>query len=63
MNKVQVFYKNILAGELEKTGDENFIFCYDEKYLNSNNPSISLTLPKDEKKFASDSLFPFLLLL
>jgi serine/threonine-protein kinase HipA len=59
MNKVPVFYKNILAGELEKTGDENFIFSYDEKYLNSNNPSISLTLPKAEKRFESDSLFPF----
>ena len=59
MNKVQVFYKKILAGELEKTGDENFIFSYDEKYLNSTYPSISLTLPKEQKKFESDSLFPF----
>lgn len=59
MNKVWVFYKNIFAGELEKIGDENFIFSYDEKYLNSNNPSISLTLPKNEKIFESDSLFPF----
>jgi serine/threonine-protein kinase HipA len=59
MNKVSVFYKNIKAGILEKTGDENFIFIYDEEYLNSNNPSISLTLPKAEKRFESDSLFPF----
>ena len=59
MNKVSVIYKNIMAGELEKTGDENFIFSYDGKYLNSNNPSISLTLPKAEKRFESDSLFPF----
>ncbi len=59
MNKVSVFYKNILAGVLEKTGDENFIFSYDEKYLISENPSISLTLPKNEKIFESDSLFPF----
>ncbi len=59
MNKVSVFYKNILAGVLEKTGDENFIFSYDEKYLISNNPPISLTLLKDAKRFESDSLFPF----
>lgn len=59
MNKVSVFYKNILAGVLEKTGDENFIFIYDEKYLTSTNPSISLTLPKLDQKFESDSLFPF----
>ena len=48
-----------MAGTLEKTGDENFIFSYDEKYLNSNNPQISMTLPKADKKFESDSLFPF----
>lgn len=59
MNKVSVFYKNILAGVLEKTGDENFIFCYDEQYLTSDNPSISFTLPKSDQKFESDSLFPF----
>jgi len=59
MNKVSVFYKNTLAGILEKTGDENFIFTYDETYLLSNNPSISLTLSKSDKKFESDSLFPF----
>ncbi|MBC7429445.1 MAG: HipA N-terminal domain-containing protein, partial [Bacteriovorax sp.] len=59
MNKVSVFYKNIMAGTLEKTGDENFIFSYDELYLNSSNPPISLTLPKADKLFESDSLFPF----
>jgi serine/threonine-protein kinase HipA len=59
MSKVSVYYKNILAGELEKTGDENFIYSYDKKYLNSDNPSISLTLSKNEKIFESDSLFPF----
>lgn len=59
MDKVLVFYKKILAGELEKTIAGNFIFKYDEKYLISNNPSISLTLPKAEKEFESDSLFPF----
>jgi hypothetical protein len=36
MNKALVFYKNIMAGTLEKTGDEKFIFSYDGKYLNSN---------------------------
>lgn len=59
MNKVSVFYKNIFAGILEKTGDENFIFTYDENYLLSKKPSISFTMPKSEKRFESDSLFPF----
>ena len=51
MIKVSVFYKNILAGVLEKTGDE--------KYLITNNPSISLTLLKENLRFESDNLFPF----
>jgi serine/threonine-protein kinase HipA len=59
MNKIAIFYKKTLAGVLLKTIDESFIFSYDEQYLNSNGPSISLTLPKEEKKFESDSLFPF----
>lgn len=59
MNRASIYYKNILAGELFKTADENFIFTYDEQYLNSEHPSISLTLPKTTKKFESDRLFPF----
>ncbi|MBP9682344.1 MAG: type II toxin-antitoxin system HipA family toxin [Bacteriovorax sp.] len=59
MSKVSVFYKNIKAGVLEKTSDEYFLFRYEEEYLNSTNPPISMTLPKTEKSFKSDSLFSF----
>ncbi|MBP9058629.1 MAG: HipA N-terminal domain-containing protein [Candidatus Pacebacteria bacterium] len=48
MSKVSVFYKNIKAGVLEKTSDEYFLFRYEEEYLNSTNPPISMTLPKTE---------------
>ncbi len=48
-----------MAGELYKTVDGRFIFTYDDEYLRSNNPSISLSLPKKEKSFESSDLFPF----
>ncbi|MGZ3809824.1 MAG: type II toxin-antitoxin system HipA family toxin, partial [Bacteriovorax sp.] len=59
MNKVSVFYKKELAGVLEKTGDDQFIFQYDDQYLKLENPPISMTLPKEEKRFESADLFPF----
>lgn len=58
-SKLPIFYKDTLAGVLEKTPDENFRFEYDDSYLASQHPAISLTFPKEEKSFKSDSLFPF----
>lgn len=59
MNKVEVFYKETFAGVLEKKIEGHFIFIYEESYIASNNPSISLTLPKETKSFKSENLFPF----
>jgi len=57
--KAKVFYKNNFAGILEKTRD-GFSFVYDENYLSDfTQKSISLTLPKQQKKFHSEQLFPF----
>ena len=36
------------------------MFKYDDKYYNDpNKPAISLTLPKSQKEYCSDFLFPF----
>ncbi|MFA7614020.1 MAG: HipA domain-containing protein [Candidatus Caldatribacteriota bacterium] len=59
MSKVFVYYKNTLAGELQKTVDGRFIFIYEDDYIHSKNPSISLSLPKESKQFESTDLFPF----
>ncbi len=59
MNKVEVFYKETFAGVLEKKIEGHFIFIYEESYIASNNPSISLTLPKETKSFKNENLFPF----
>lgn len=48
------------VGLLIKEGPKRYRFVYDEAWLRSpTNPSISLTLPKSEKEFVSDHLFPF----
>lgn len=59
MSKISVFFRNIIAGELEKTVDGRFIFTYQDEYIQSENPSISLNLPKEHKSFESTDLFPF----
>lgn len=59
MSKVSVYFKNKRAGELVKTVDGRFIFNYADEYLCSENPSISLSLPKEKKSFESTDLFPF----
>ncbi len=51
MNKVDVYYKKVLAGILERKVEGTFIFMYDELYLASTHPSLSLTLPKSEEVF------------
>lgn len=60
MKKGYVFCDESLAGIIKQEDDGSFIFEYDEKYLNNPlNKSISLTLPKINKKYVSNVLFPF----
>lgn len=60
MRKAIVLYKNERAGELCQNDDGEFIFSYlDEWFLDVRKPSISLTLPKKQKEYKSNSLFPF----
>jgi HipA-like protein len=58
--KAEIFNNRALAGTLEKTRDQEFIFRYDEKYFSDSSTSaISLTLPKKQIEFRSNTLFPF----
>lgn len=60
MRAARVYMNQIVAGVLTENDDGSFSFCYDDDYLS--NPaysSISLTLPKTQKKFDSKTLFPF----
>ncbi len=60
MRKANVLFKNEEAGVLTQYDDGSFSFRYHNEWLNNNSkPSISLTLPKSEKEFRSEYLFPF----
>lgn len=54
-----VYYRDIFAGTLYIDIDGEYVFSYDDKYLNSDNPPISLTMPKVKKEYRSNILFPF----
>jgi len=60
MRKAKVLFKNEEAGILTQYDDGSFSFHYHENWVaNSDRPSISLTLPKNEKEFHAKYLFPF----
>jgi len=58
--KAEVYNNNTLAGLLEKTSQGEYIFTYDQDYLDDpDSSSISLTLPKTTKTYRSHTLLPF----
>lgn len=60
MRTLEIFRNGVLAGLLIEENRKHYIFRYDEKYfIDDNNPAISLTLPKTQKEYESEFLFPF----
>lgn len=60
MRKAEVYDKNVLAGLLIQTDNDNYIFRYDDAYyMDSTKHAISLTLPKTQQEYHSNVLFPF----
>jgi len=60
MRQAEVIYKKEYAGLLTQLDDGSFIFKYNERWFNdATKPSISLTLPKTQREFSADHLFPF----
>jgi len=60
MRKAKVIFKNEEAGILTQHDDGSFSFRYHDDWSDNNHKqSISLTLPKTEKEFHSEYLFPF----
>ena len=60
MRRAKVLFKNQEAGILVQYDDGSFSFRYNEDWIaHSDRPSISLTLPKTEREFHSQYLFPF----
>src|SRR5436190_4156426 len=56
----KIFVNDLLAGILTESAESEYTFKYDTDYLlNEKNNPVSLTLPKQEEAYTSDTLFPF----
>lgn len=59
ITKAKIFYRDQLAGYLEKY-DSGYRYTYDVNYLESENPQpISLTMPLTEYPYTNQVLFSF----
>lgn len=59
MRALEIFRNGILAGTLTEENRQLYVFRYDDTYFNdTSKPSISLTLPKTQKEYSSQFLFP-----
>jgi len=60
MRRLDVYMNKQKAGVLtEQRPGEGYRFRYDEAYLASDGPSISVTLSKKQQSYESPTLFPF----
>jgi serine/threonine-protein kinase HipA len=60
MRTLEIYRNGILAGLLIEENRKTYIFRYDEQYfIDDHYPAISLTLPKTQKEYISEFLFPF----
>ena len=60
MRQLDVYYNENKAGVLtELNPGTGYTFKYESVYLSMGLPPISVTLPKQESVFKSDTLFPF----
>jgi serine/threonine-protein kinase HipA len=60
MRKAAIYCNKILAGEIVEQDMDNYIFRYTQEYfINPSMPAVSLTLPKNQIEYRSNTLFPF----
>lgn len=60
MRVMEIYSNGILAGILAEESRKHYVFRYDDNYFNdSSKAAISLTLPKTQKEYSSEFLFPF----
>lgn len=60
MRQLEIYLNQQKAGVLtEHTPGKGYAFCYDDAFLASPLPPISVTLPKQKARYESDVLFPF----
>ncbi len=57
---MEIYRDGTLAGMLTEENRQLFVFRYDDIYFyDTTKPAISLTLPKIQKEYRSEYLFPF----
>jgi HipA-like protein len=61
MRRGQVFFNDVLAGEIsELNNGSGYVYKYNAAYYNNDRlPAISVTLPKSKQEYRYDTLFPF----
>ena len=60
MAKGGVYNNGVLAGILEKSANDHYVFTYTDGYfINRDMPAISLSFPKIKKQYEANELFPF----
>ena len=60
MRQGDVFYKTYLAGTITETDEGEYVFQYDEQYVNNHpNDFITFTMPVAAKPYTEKRLFPF----
>lgn len=59
MRKVGVYYGDVYAGHLVELARGDYAFIYDDAFrANSHFPPVSVNLPKSQKEFHADHIFP-----
>ncbi len=60
MRSMEIYRNGEFAGILSEEGRSSYIFTYGDDYFNDDTKAaISLTLPKTQKEYQSEYLFPF----
>lgn len=60
MRKAAIYYKKFLAGILTETDEGEYVFQYEDKYVQEHpKESITLTMPVSSKAYSEKRLFPF----
>lgn len=60
MRQAEIYTNGALAGTLTETDNGQYIFRYEDSFLlDENQTAISLSFPKSQSDFTSDTLFPF----
>lgn len=59
MRKVDVYYGDMYAGQLVEQAKGSYEFTYDDTFLaDANVPPVSVNMPKSQKVYRSDRIFP-----